>query len=208
MVVLVYFGSQCAKFHAAGWMCWFLHPSIWSRVFDSISRRIRQIVYNTWNKCDRASSMIRQALGGGGGHEPYIESPNSLRLRQAKNKVKGMLIILFEMKGIVHRKFILAGQTVNFAYYCDVLQQLHGNVRRLHFGDKSTGCCIMTTHRLTLSPGKFLPKPTWLSPTHPTFLCFPNWRYNWKATILTTEVTGRIVGGAEHPHETWLPLCI
>jgi hypothetical protein len=30
----------------------------------------------------------------------------------------------------------------------------------LNFGDKRTGCCITTTHRLTLSfsPGNFLPK--------------------------------------------------
>jgi hypothetical protein len=47
-----------------------------------------------------------------------------------------------------------------------------------NFGDKRTGCCIMTTHRLThlLSPGNLWPK-TWLAfPTHPTFLCFPDWR--------------------------------
>jgi hypothetical protein len=31
-----------------------------------------------------------------------------------------MFIISFDIKGIVHKGFILAGQTVNSAYFCDV----------------------------------------------------------------------------------------
>jgi hypothetical protein len=48
-----------------------------------------------------------------------------------------------------------------------------------NFGNKRTGCCITITHFLTLpcSPENFWPKTAWLlSPTHPTFLCFPDWR--------------------------------
>jgi hypothetical protein len=37
----------------------------------------------------------------------------SEKARQAKGKVKGMLIILFDSKGIVCKKFVLAGETVN-----------------------------------------------------------------------------------------------
>jgi hypothetical protein len=50
-----------------------------------------------------------------------MESPNSPRpkaARQVKSKVKSMLIIFFDIKGIVHKEFLLAGQTVNSAYYC------------------------------------------------------------------------------------------
>jgi hypothetical protein len=57
-----------------------------------------------------------------------------------------------------------------------------------NFGNKRTGCCIITTHRITISflLGNLLPKTTWLSsPTHPTFLRFPSWNQNWKAAILT-----------------------
>jgi hypothetical protein len=46
-------------------------------------------------------------------------------------------------------------------------------------GNKRTGCHITIMHHLTLpfSPGNFLPKTIWLSsPTHPTLLCFRNWR--------------------------------
>jgi hypothetical protein len=42
-----------------------------------------------------------------------------------------MLIVVFDIKGIVYKEFVLAGQTVCSAYYCDVLRQLRENVRRL-----------------------------------------------------------------------------
>jgi hypothetical protein len=37
-----------------------------------------------------------------------------------KSQVKSILIIFFDIKGIVHKESILAGQTVNSAYYCDI----------------------------------------------------------------------------------------
>jgi hypothetical protein len=46
-------------------------------------------------------------------------------------KVKSMIIIFFDIKGIVHKEFVLAGQTVNSACYCDVLWQLYENVQKL-----------------------------------------------------------------------------
>jgi hypothetical protein len=58
-------------------------------------------------------------------NEPYTESPNSLRPRKAsqvKIIAKSMLFILFDIKDIVHKEFVLAGQTVNSAYYCEVLR--------------------------------------------------------------------------------------
>jgi histone-lysine N-methyltransferase SETMAR len=42
-----------------------------------------------------------------------------------------MLIIFFDIKMIVHKEFVLAGQTVNSGYYCDVLRRLLENMRRL-----------------------------------------------------------------------------
>jgi hypothetical protein len=33
-----------------------------------------------------------------------------------------ILIIFFDNKGIVHKEFILAGQTVKSAYYCDCMK--------------------------------------------------------------------------------------
>jgi hypothetical protein len=52
------------------------------------------------------------------------------KARQVKSKIRGMLIIFFDIKGIVHKELFLAGQTVSFTYYCDVLWHLHENVQR------------------------------------------------------------------------------
>jgi hypothetical protein len=54
------------------------------------------------------------------------------KLRQPKNKVKSMLSISFEFKGIVYKKIGLEGQRVNYAYCCHILRRLLDNVRRLH----------------------------------------------------------------------------
>jgi hypothetical protein len=54
------------------------------------------------------------------------------RKREAgQEESKSMLIIFFDMKGVVHKEFVLAGQTVNSAYYCDLSGRLHENVRRI-----------------------------------------------------------------------------
>jgi hypothetical protein len=49
---------------------------------------------------------------------PHPVGPN--KATQMKSKVKRMLIIFFDIKGNVHKEFVLVGQTVNSAYYCDV----------------------------------------------------------------------------------------
>jgi hypothetical protein len=66
------------------------------------------------------------------GHDPEIKlqssqckssnSPRTKKIRQVVKKVKSILFIFFDIKGIVHEEFILAGQTVSSAYYCDVLR--------------------------------------------------------------------------------------
>jgi hypothetical protein len=41
-----------------------------------------------------------------------------------------MLIVFFDIKGIVRKEFVLVCQTVNSAYFCDVLRRLRENLRR------------------------------------------------------------------------------
>jgi histone-lysine N-methyltransferase SETMAR len=62
------------------------------------------------------------------------KSQNSLRMekmRQVKSKFKCMLVIFFDIKGIVHKEFVLAGKEVSSAYYCDVLRRLCEDVLRI-----------------------------------------------------------------------------
>jgi hypothetical protein len=41
-----------------------------------------------------------------------------------------MLIISFNIKGIVHKEFVLVAQTVNYVYNCDVLRKMRESVWR------------------------------------------------------------------------------
>jgi len=41
-----------------------------------------------------------------------------------------MLIIFFDIQGIVYKEFVPPGQTVNMRFYCKVLRQMRENVRR------------------------------------------------------------------------------
>jgi hypothetical protein len=81
-------------------------------------------------------------------------------------------------------------QTVNYARYCDLIQRLLENVRRLrpelwrqknwllHHDEAPSHTTIFTR--------EFWLKTTRLStPTHPTPLSFPDWRWDRKASILT-----------------------
>jgi hypothetical protein len=100
------------------------------------------------------------------------------KARQVKSKVKVMLVTFFDIEGIVHKnlswkaKQSIPHTTVTFYGECVKMREDFAS----NFGDKRTGCCITTTHRLTIpfSPGNFWPKTTWLSsPTHPTVISFP-----------------------------------
>jgi hypothetical protein len=89
-----------------------------------------------------------------------------------------MLTFFFDIKGILHKVLVLAGQTVNSAYYCDILQQLCENVLRLHpelWLQKNWLLHLNNALTLPPSPGNFLPKTILVSFTnHPTLLCFSN----------------------------------
>jgi hypothetical protein len=62
------------------------------------------------------------------------------KVRQVKSKVKSMLIIFIDIK--VHKEFVLAGQTVNSAYYCDFYSDCMKTCEDFgpNFGNKRTGC--------------------------------------------------------------------
>jgi len=57
-------------------------------------------------------------------------SPRPKKARQVRSNVKKMLIVFFNVRGIVHRKFFPPGPTVNQEFYLKVLKRLQENVRR------------------------------------------------------------------------------
>jgi hypothetical protein len=74
---------------------------------------------------------------------------NSSRIKEGeevKCKVKRMHILSFDIKEIINNELVLAGQTLNSAYYCEILRRLLVNVPNIapKFGDRRTGRCIVT----------------------------------------------------------------
>jgi hypothetical protein len=93
------------------------------------------------------------------------------KARQVKSKVEERDHKFFDIKGTVHKEFVLAGQTVNSAYYCDVLLWLHENVWRqmnwlLHHNNTPSHTSFFTR--------EFLTKNNMMPPA--LLFCFPSWR--------------------------------
>jgi hypothetical protein len=138
MVVLAYLGSHVQNFTQLGGHADVLRNFILScisgliRFHDGSNKGTASNFCKCQKKCDGDPGNDQTSVWETK-HEPYTESQNSPRPKKSatdEGKVKSMLIIFFDIKGIVHKEVILAGQTVNSAYYCDVLRRLSENVRR------------------------------------------------------------------------------
>ncbi|KAJ4441881.1 hypothetical protein ANN_11741 [Periplaneta americana] len=60
----------------------------------------------------------------------HPESPRPKKARQVRSKIKVMLTVFFDVRGIVHHEYAPEGQTVTKEYYHDVLRRLRDAVRR------------------------------------------------------------------------------
>jgi hypothetical protein len=58
------------------------------------------------------------------------QSPNAKKAQQVWSSTKSVLIVLFDVKGIVHLEFVSLNTMVNSYFYCDVLKCLRENVRQ------------------------------------------------------------------------------
>lgn len=63
-------------------------------------------------------------------HWKSPDSPRQKKARMSKSKFKAMMIVFFDVKGIVHIEWVPEGQTVNQHYYISVLTTLRERVRR------------------------------------------------------------------------------
>ena len=59
-----------------------------------------------------------------------IGSPRPKKARQSRSATKSMLILFFDIRGIVQHEFAPEGQTVNAGFYCSVLRRLREVIRR------------------------------------------------------------------------------
>jgi hypothetical protein len=81
----------------------------------------------------------------------------------SKSQMKKMLIAFSDVKGTVHFEFTLQGQTVNQAYYVQILKRLHEAVRydrpELWLGDRILHHDNATDHKaLSVKQAGFWPK--------------------------------------------------
>ena len=61
----------------------------------------------------------------------HENSPRPKEARTSRSRVKTTLIVFFDSRGIVHKEFVPPGQTVNHAFYKDVLERLRKRVQRV-----------------------------------------------------------------------------
>ena len=58
-------------------------------------------------------------------------SKEKKKARMSKSKIKAMLIVFFDAKGIVHHEYVHPGQTVTGKFYVQVLQRPNARVNRV-----------------------------------------------------------------------------
>ena len=58
-------------------------------------------------------------------------SPSPKKTRMSRSRVKTMIIVFFDSRGIVLKEFVPPGQTVNHAFYTVVLERLRKRVQRV-----------------------------------------------------------------------------
>ncbi|KAE9534118.1 hypothetical protein AGLY_008854 [Aphis glycines] len=59
-----------------------------------------------------------------------VTSPRPEKDRQIRSNVKTMLIIFFDIKGLIYYEFVPTGQTVNQTYYKEILIKLREKIRK------------------------------------------------------------------------------
>jgi transposase len=122
-------------------------------------------------------------------------SPRPKKARQVRSNIKSMFICFFDQKGIVHKEFLPLGQTVNAAFYVEVLRRLRENVRRkrpdqwqnntwlLHHDNAPTHSALLTQRFLTDNNMTVVPHPPYSPDLAPSdFFFFPK---------LKTKLKGR-----------------
>ena len=111
-------------------------------------------------------------------------SPCPRKARMSKSRIKSMLIVFFDSKGIVHKEFLPSGQTINVAFYVEVLQRLRNRVARvrpeiadewiLHHDNAPNHASIVVKEFLAKRKIPTLPQPPYSPDLAPAdFFLFP-----------------------------------
>ncbi|UYV81805.1 RPF2 [Cordylochernes scorpioides] len=66
------------------------------------------------------------------------------KTRKVPSKIKTMLITIFDSRGIIHKEFVPAGQTITGEYYLNFLKRLIARIRRIRpeYRDEDSWCLL------------------------------------------------------------------
>jgi hypothetical protein len=78
----------------------------------------------------------------------HSSSPRPKKAQQVRSKVKVLLTVFFDYRGIVHHSYAPEGQTINKEYYLEVIHHLCDAVWQKRRDLWASRNCIMTMHRL------------------------------------------------------------
>jgi len=127
-----------------------------------------------------------------------VGSPRPKKAKQVKSNIKSMLICFFDQKGIVHKEFVPPGQTVNAAFYVEVLRHLPENARRkwpdqwqnntwlLHHDNAPAHAALLTRCFLTDNNMTVVPHPPYLPDLAPDFFLFSKLKVELKGRRFRT----------------------
>ena len=100
-------------------------------------------------------------------------SPRLKKVRQVHSNIKSMLIIFFDIRGIVHKEFVPPRQTVNGNFYFEVLRRLRETVMWKWPAMRKNRDCLLhhdnaPAHTL-LIVSEFLTKNSMTTVPHPAY---------------------------------------
>jgi len=123
-----------------------------------------------------------------------------------RSNIKSKLICFFDQKRIVHKEFVPPGQTVNAAFYFEVLKRLRKNVRRkrphqwrnntwlLHHDNAPAHAALLTRPLLNDNNMTVVPHPPYSPDFAPSdFFVLPKEKMNLKGRRFQTleEIQGK-----------------
>jgi hypothetical protein len=174
-----YLGSQCTKFLAAGWTCRFFTSFVRSSVSGLMRFRDGS---DLGKSATETLAITREALGEESMGRTWKVQTHRDRKRRGRWRAKSSACHHFDIKWIFRIEFVLTGQTVNSAHYCDGLKRLRENARRLCpkvwrwnwllYHDNAP------SHTLFLTTAFVTKNNTTIVPIHPTSWLGPLWLFS------------------------------
>ncbi|UYV61217.1 hypothetical protein LAZ67_1003894 [Cordylochernes scorpioides] len=160
-------------------------------------------------------------------------SPRPKKARMSKSRIKTMSIVFFDIRGIVHCEFVPQGQTVNSAFYLEVLRRLKRRIARvrtdikdtvkLHHDNATSHTAFIITNFLARSNTPVIPHPPYSPDLAPCdFFLFPRLKREMKGkhwetvesiqhhdvTTFLRSIPVEEFQGAFHAWQTRLRKCI